>query len=526
VKRVPLSDGSTPYAGLDWRARAIARAVPVSGPWDEWFIPKFSHGARGGRLTPERLLELRTGSILRPKERDALLGMLPNREYALSWTWEELGTISDEVEPPYRIQVECGYKVWEDAVFRIPKKVIPVGKEMIEERVRQGRFEPAWGPYRNAHILVPKKNQKYRFTISAVSANRHTVEEAGTPPNIKELSEAFAGLPISSLIDFHSGSNQKMLHEDSRDYMVIQTMQGMYQPCRLVQGATYSVSAFVRVSQKILNAHLGSTAEIFVDDVRVKGPKSRYRYKEVEGLPGVRTFVMEHLQNIDNVLADVERAGATISGEKSDWCSNGVKIVVFVCGEAGRWPQVSKVYKVWNWPRCENRTECRIFLGLCIYYGIWIPEYAIVAGPVFQILRKDVEFQRETEEMKAMAMLKEALCNAPVSKTLDVSDGAGQIVMGVDASSEGWGAILQQEDKNRDRHRCHYERELWNKAEKRYDAGKRECRGLMKALKMFHNYVYGVRFLVETDANTLVHQLNLPANDLPGALVTRWIAWI
>jgi len=31
---------------------------------------------------------------------------------------------------------------------------------------------------------------------------------------------------------------------------------------------------------------------------------------------------------------------------------------------------------------------------------------------------------------------------------------------------------------------------------------------------------------VETDANTLVHQLNLSANDPPGALATRWIAWI
>jgi len=29
---------------------------------------------------------------------------------------------------------------------------------------------------------------------------------------------------------------------------------------------------------------------------------------------------MEHLQNLDNLLADVERAEATISGEKSDWC--------------------------------------------------------------------------------------------------------------------------------------------------------------------------------------------------------------
>jgi hypothetical protein len=243
-------------------------------------------------------------------------------------------------------------------------------------------------------------------------------------------------------------------------------------------------------------------------------------------LPGVQRFDMEHLQNLDYVLADVERAGATMSGEMSDWCWNGVKIVGFVCGEAGRWPQASKVDKVWNWPRCENRTECRAFLGLCTYYRIWITKYAIVAGPLFRILRKDVEFQWETEEKKAMAILKEALCNAPALNTLEVSDGAGQIVVGVNASLEWWGAILQQEDKNKDWHPCRYESGLWNNAEKRYDAGKRECRGLMKALKKFCNYVYGVRFLVETDANTLVHQLNLPANDLPGALVTRWIAWI
>jgi len=142
------------------------------------------------------------------------------------------------------------------------------------------------------------------------------------------------------------------------------------------------------------------------------------------------------------------------------------------------------------------------------------------------MLPKDIEFQWETKEQKAMAILKEALCNAPALKTLDVSDGAGQIVVGVDTSSEGWGAISQQEDENKDRHPCCYESALWIKAEKRYDAGTRECRGLMKALKKFRNYVYRVRFLVETDTNILVHQLNLPANDLPGAQVTSSIVGI
>ena len=130
---------------------------------------------------------------------------------------------------------------------------------------------------------------------------------------------------------------------------------------------------------------------------------------------------------------------------------------------------------MWNWPRCENRTECRAYLGHGTYYLIWIPEYAIVAGPLFRILRKDVKFQWETEEKKAMAILKEALCNAPVLKTLDISDGAGQIVVGVDASLEGWGAILHQEDVNKDRHPCRCESGLWNNCEKIYDAGKREC---------------------------------------------------
>jgi len=78
VKPVPLSDGSTPDAGLDWRGRAIARAVPIPGPWESWLIPRFSHRARGGRLTRERLRELWIGSISRPKDKDALLGMLSN----------------------------------------------------------------------------------------------------------------------------------------------------------------------------------------------------------------------------------------------------------------------------------------------------------------------------------------------------------------------------------------------------------------------------------------------------------------
>ena len=88
----------------------------------------------------------------------------------------------------------------------------------------------------------------------------------------------------------------------------------------------------------------------------------------------------------------------------------------------------------------------------------------------------------------------------------------------------GWRAIAQQEDKHIDRHLCRYERGLWNKTEKGYDPGNAKCSGLTKSLKKFQNYVYGVRFVVETVAKIFIHQLNLPANDQPGALIIHQIA--
>ena len=124
-----------------------------------------------------------------------------------------------------------------------------------------------------------------------------------------------------------------------------------------------------------------------------------------------------------------------------------------------------------------------------------------------------------------MDTLKLALTTAPALCSLDYSEGAGLIILGVDSSGNGWGAVLMQE-KNGKRHPSRYKSGIWSDAEKSYDAAKRECRGVLKALKKVRNYLYGVRFLLETDASVLVSQLNRGGTDLPGALITRWIAWI
>ena len=125
-----------------------------------------------------------------------------------------------------------------------------------------------------------------------------------------------------------------------------------------------------------------------------------------------------------------------------------------------------------------------------------------------------------------MDELKRVLTSATALKPIDY-EGSGLGLLSVDSSLQGWRAVLQQEDPNTSkRHPVRYESGMWTDAKKKYDLGKLECPALLKAVKRFRYYLFGVRFLDEIDARTLDYQWNQPASDLPGSVVNTWLAWV
>ena len=72
---------------------------------------------------------------------------------------------------------------------------------------------------------------------------------------------------------------------------------------------------------------------------------------------------------------------------------------------------------------------------------------------------------------------------------------------------------------NRKRHFVRYKSGLWSPVKASYDATKKEYKGILKALKKVHSWLYSVKFILETDTNVLVVQLNGTASDLPGSLL-------
>jgi hypothetical protein len=523
------SDGTIPVGHPNWQQECLKkyhtqyRASDIRTEFDHLLKPRISVIARGARLTPEREITLLVGKDLLPRERALFRELLFKREGALAWEWEHVQRIRTEVMPPQRIKT-VPHEAWQHPGFKIPHALTATVIEMLRDRLRKGVLEPCDGPYRNPWFLVGKKQTgKYRMVNAAMMINKVTKRDANMPPIADEFAEEFAGMAMASLVDLFSGYDQIELHKDDRDLTAIQTPLGLLRQTTILQGAANSVAQFQRVISVILHSIFGTKARSFLDDVAVKGPRTTYNEEFAED--GIRQYVLEHVQNLDETLYLLELAGAVISAEKSQFLMKGIEVVGWVCDINGRRPDEAKVAKVTQWPVPSSKDELRSFVGLAVYFRILIKRFQIIMKPLYEILRKNFHFVWAEIHQAAFEEIKLRLSEFPSVLPIDYDFRPFLMVVAADASVKGWGGVLMQV-RNSVRKPARYESGVWSDTESKYDAGRLECRAVLMAFKKFRHWLYGVHFVLETDANTLVAQLNRTATDLPGALVTRWIAWI
>ena len=331
--------------------------------------------------------ELNIGE-LQPAERILLEEVLINREKVFAFEWSECGRIHEDISPPIVINT-IEHEAWQAANFPCPKPLLPLVVKMLKERLDKGILEYSEGPYRNPWFLVKKKTPgDYRLINSATHLNAVTRRDANLPPSVDEFAEEFAGCYIASLVDLYSGYDQMLLHPKSRDLTAFFTPLGLLRNTTLPQGATNSVAQFVRIMSLILEDINPEMAKPFVDDVGVKGPYTDYDGEEA--LPGIRRFILEHIQNLDKTLERIERAGASI-GAKSQFCKDGLNVVGFVCNSRGREPSADKVIRIMNWNIPENVKEAKGFLGLCVYFRIWVKNFSLITDPIYSLFKKGVK---------------------------------------------------------------------------------------------------------------------------------------
>jgi len=88
-------------------------------------------------------------------------------------------------------------------------------------------------------------------------------------------------------------------------------------------------------------------------------------------------------------MRDCWSAGLTISGAKSAIGMSGINIIGFMCDYNGRRSEEKKVQKIMDWPTPQLTKDARGFIGIVVYYHIFITCFSVITAPIFELRAYD-----------------------------------------------------------------------------------------------------------------------------------------
>jgi len=104
--------------------------------------------------------------------------------------------------------------------------------------------------------------------------------------------------------------------------------------------------------------------------------------------------------------------------------------------------QTDNVQAIRDRPPCQTLTELRAFLGTCGYYRRFVKDFSTVAAPLYALTQKGAKYEWKPDCQRAFEALKLRLMSEPI---LALPSDTGTIILDYDASNDGLGAVLSQE---------------------------------------------------------------------------------
>jgi hypothetical protein len=198
-------------------------------------------------------------------------------------------------------------------------------------------------------------------------------------------------------LDLQSGFWQiHMAPEDMKKTALI-TKTGLYDWTVMPFGLKNTTSTFTRTMLEVFQ-DLGSTfLKVFVDDLNIHSETWE-----------------DHIQHLNAVLAKLREVNMKLNPSKCCFAAKSITFLGHVVSREGIQPDLGKVEAVLRFPTPKNVTGVRSFLGLTSYYRKYIKGYSNLAGPLFELTRKDIVFAWTVNCEQAYQALKTALVHAPV----------------------------------------------------------------------------------------------------------------
>ena len=139
-----------------------------------------------------------------------------------------------------------------------------------------------------------------------------------------------------------------------------------------------------------------------------------------------------HEQHLRTVLQILRERQLYAKFSKCEFWMEEIAFLGHIISKDGVKPDPSKIQAVMEWEAPRNVTEIRSFLGLAGYYRRFVQDFSIIARPLTNLLKKNVQFRWNATCQNSFERLKEALTTTPV---LALPTGNVGFVVYTDASS-------------------------------------------------------------------------------------------
>lgn len=373
-------------------------------------------------------------------------------------------------------------------------------QHQIQEMLENNIIRPSHSPYSAPVWVVPKKmdasgKQKWRLVIDYRKLNEVTIDDKYPIPNMDEILEKLGRCQYFTTLDLAKGFHQIEISENDIHKTAFSVEGGHYEFLRMPFGLKTAPATFQRLMNIVLGDYINKICLVYLDDIII-----------------FSTSLQEHLESITKIFQRLRDTNLKIQLDKSEFLKHETEFLGHVVSNEGIKPNPQKVECVQKFPLPKTAKEIKGFLGLTGYYRKFIKDYAKIAKPITKYLKKDTKINtNDPEYIGAFETLKRLLMNDPI---LSYPDFTKKFILQTDASNFALGAVLSQEG-----HPVCYASRTLNDHEQNYSTIEKELLAIVWATQYFRPYLFGRKFLVETDHRPLAWLFSVKE---PNSKLVRW----
>ena len=287
----------------------------------------------------------------------------------------------------------------------------------------------------------------------------------------------FAGATVFIIVDMDKGYWQVELHPDSRKYTCMAFDIGRYQFKRIPIGSKVASDIFQR---KLDSVYIGLPGVTGIADDMVMYSRT----------------VEEHDRNLILFLETTRKNRLILNKKKLQFKKEEVSFFGHRWNSTGISPDPKKIESILRMEFPPDKDTMHSFLGLVNFLNRYTPRLAELCSPLRKLILKDSHFNPGDPEHAAFNAIKAEFKKKII---LPYFDRNKNTVLQTNARKKGFGAVILQEENP-----IYYASRALTSAEKNYQNLEREAHVAVWGMEKFHYFLYGRKFILQTDQKPLV----------------------